>query len=64
MIPLNENLHQLQRSGIRLYTNLAKTVDDCVMLTIGEPDFDTPLQIKDAAADALRKNRTHSAVCS
>ena len=42
MIPLNANLDPLQRSGIRLYTNLAKTVEDCVMLTIGEPDFDTP----------------------
>lgn len=61
MIPLNEHLHQLQRSGIRLYTNLAKTVDDCVMLTIGEPDFDTPQQIKDAAVAALGKNRTHYA---
>jgi len=61
MIPLNENLHQMQRSGIRRYTNLAKTVDGCVMLTIGEPDFDTPQPIKDAAVAALGKNRTHYA---
>ena len=61
MISLNENLWQLQRSGIRLYTNLAKTVEDCVMLTIGEPDFDTPAQIKQAAVAALDRNRTHYA---
>jgi len=61
MIPLNENLWQLQRSGIRLYTNLAKTVEDCVMLTIGEPDFDTPEEVKQAAVAALAKNRTHYA---
>lgn len=61
MIPLNSNLSTLQRSGIRLFTNLAKTVPDCVMLTIGEPDFDTPEQIKAAALTALFQNRTHYA---
>ena len=61
MIPLNDRLQSLQRSGIRRYTNLAKTVPDCVMLTIGEPDFDTPQEIKTAAVAALEKGRTHYA---
>jgi len=61
MIPLNEKLSVLQRSGIRRYTNLAKSVSGCVMLTIGEPDFDTPREIKAAAVAALEKNRTHYA---
>ena len=61
MIPLNSNLSTLQRSGIRLFTNLAKTVPDCVMLTIGEPDFDTPEEIKATALTALFQNRTHYA---
>lgn len=61
MIPLNSNLTSLQRSGIRRFTNLAKTVDDCVMLTIGEPDFDTPEEIKAAALTSLFQNRTHYA---
>lgn len=61
MIPLNANLSTLQRSGIRQFTNLAKTVPDCVMLTIGEPDFDTPEPIKAAALTALFQNRTHYA---
>ena len=61
MIPINENLLKLKRSGIRLYTNLARTVDGCVMLTIGEPDFDTPQAIKDAAAAAIAANQTHYA---
>ena len=61
MIPINENLLKLKRSGIRLYTNLARTVDDCVMLTIGEPDFDTPQAIKDAAAAAIAANQPHYA---
>ena len=61
MIPLNSNLDSLQRSGIRRFTNLAKTVPDCVMLTIGEPDFDTPEEIKAAALTSLFQNRTHYA---
>ena len=61
MIPLNQNLSTLQRSGIRQFTNLAKTVDDCVMLTIGEPDFDTPESVKAAALTALFQGRTHYA---
>ena len=61
MIPLNTNLSLLKRSGIRRYTNLAKTVPGCVMLTIGEPDFDTPEAIKAAAMTALFQNRTHYA---
>ncbi len=61
MIPLNSNLDTLTRSGIRRFTNLAKTVDGCIMLTIGEPDFDTPEEIKAAALTALFQNRTHYA---
>ena len=61
MIPLNSNLSTLQRSGIRQFTNLAKTTPDCVMLTIGEPDFNTPEQIKAAALTSLFQNRTHYA---
>ena len=61
MISLNNNLSPLERSGIRRYTNLAKTVPGCVMLTIGEPDFDTPEEIKAAALASLFQNRTHYA---
>ncbi len=61
MIALNQNLNNLQRSGIRRFTNLAKEVPDCVMLTIGEPDHDTPEPIKAAAVAALERNRTHYA---
>ena len=61
MIPLNQNLSSLKRSAIRVYTNLAKQTPGCVMLTIGEPDFDTPEVIKEAAMAALKANQTHYA---
>ena len=61
MIPLNSNLTSLKRSGIRVYTNMAREIPDCAMLTIGEPDFDTPQPIKDAAWQSLNQGRTHYA---
>ena len=61
MIPLNNNLLSLQRSQIRVYTNLARQTPGCVMLTIGEPDLDTPEAIKAAAVEAIHNNLTHYA---
>ena len=61
MIPLNQNLSGLKRSAIRVYTNLARQTPDCAMLTIGEPDFDTPEAIKAAAVSALEAGQTHYA---
>ena len=61
MIPLNHNLNSLKRSQIRVFTNLAKATPGCAMLTIGEPDLDTPGEIKQAAVDALYNNQTHYA---
>ena len=61
MIPLNQNLASLQRSGIRVFTNLARQTPGCVLLTIGEPDFATPEAIKTAAREALERDETHYA---
>ena len=61
MIELNTNLSTLKRSGIRVFTNLARQTPDCAMLTIGEPDFATPQPICRSAAEALREGQTHYA---
>ena len=61
MIPLNQNLNALKRSAIRVYSNMAREIPDCAMLTIGEPDFDTPEAIKLAAIAALNAGQTHYA---
>ena len=61
MIPINHCLDPLQRSGIRLFTNLARQTPDCRMLTIGEPDLPTPEPIKAAALAALAEDQTHYA---
>ena len=61
MIPVNPHLDALRRSPIRVYTNLAATVPGCVRLTIGEPDMDTPANIRTAAAAAIDAGMTHYA---
>lgn len=61
MIPLNQNLNTLKRSPIRRYTNMARETEDCAMLTIGEPDLDTPEAVKAAAIAALEADQTHYA---
>ena len=61
MIPLNNNLSALKRSQIRVYTNLARETEDCAMLTIGEPDLNTPEEIKGAAIAAIEADQTHYA---
>lgn len=61
MIPLNSNLTVLKRSPIRLFTNLARQIPGCAMLTIGEPDFDTPENIRESAVSAIRAGNTHYA---
>ena len=58
---MNQNLLNLVPSGIRRFTNLAKATPGCKMLTIGEPDFDTPEPIRDAATKALADGLTHYA---
>ena len=59
MIPPSPRMAQLVPSGIRAFTALAKTVPGCVELTLGEPEFDTPQPIKDAAWAALQAGQTH-----
>lgn len=46
-------------SGIRKMFDLAAQYDDVINLTVGEPDFDTPCNIKEAAKKALDEGYTH-----
>jgi aspartate/methionine/tyrosine aminotransferase len=56
---LNEILLNMDLSGIRRFSEEANQVEGVVRLTIGEPMFDTPQNIKQAAIDALAANDTH-----
>ncbi len=46
-------------SGIRRMFDLAEQYNDAIKLTVGEPNFDTPDNIKEAAKRALDEGFTH-----
>ncbi|MEE3362288.1 MAG: pyridoxal phosphate-dependent aminotransferase [Anaerovoracaceae bacterium] len=48
-------------SGIRKMFDIAAKYDDVIKLTVGEPNFDTPEFIKDAAKNALDEGFVHYA---
>ena len=58
---MNANILNMKPSGIRRFTALARVTPGCKMLTIGEPDFDTPEPIRAAAAQAMAEGLTHYA---
>lgn len=61
--PLANRTESIQRSPIREMFDLAqqyeRTDADLVHLEIGEPDFDTPAHIVDAATQAVSEGATH-----
>jgi len=46
-------------SGVRRMFNLAQKHGNVINLTVGEPDFDTPKYVIDAAMEAMEKAYTH-----
>jgi aspartate aminotransferase len=48
----------MRRSGIREIMDLAGEGADVVRLEVGEPDFDTPAHVVEAAAEAARRGMT------
>ncbi|MEG0804103.1 MAG: aminotransferase class I/II-fold pyridoxal phosphate-dependent enzyme, partial [Pygmaiobacter sp.] len=56
---INTAVQRVQMSGIREFTTLAKNTPGCILLAIGEPDFNTPAAIKEVAKQDLDANLTH-----
>ena len=56
---LNSALYSVKRSAIRVYSQMAKNTPGCISLTLGEPDFDTPGNIREAAKASLDAGDTH-----
>ncbi len=57
---ISERADTFERSGIRVMFELAEEQGgDLVRLEVGEPDFDTPEHVIDAAAQAARDGETH-----
>ncbi len=55
---LSYNIEELKLSGIRILGQEAARISDVISLTIGEPMFNTPDEVKEAAKKALDENHT------
>ena len=55
---LNPTVADIKPSGIRKFFDIAATMDNVISLGVGEPDFQTPWQIRKAGITSLEKGRT------
>lgn len=55
---LNKTVKEIKPSGIRRFFDIAATMDDVISLGVGEPDFQTPWQIRKAGINSLEHGKT------
>ena len=55
---LNPTVVSIKPSGIRKFFDIAATMKDVISLGVGEPDFQTPWQIRKAGINSLEKGKT------
>ncbi|ADG40499.1 MULTISPECIES: aminotransferase class I/II-fold pyridoxal phosphate-dependent enzyme [Leuconostoc] len=58
---LNHNLARVQPSAIRAFDNEVSAIPGILKLTLGEPDFNVPEHIKQAAVKSILENDSHYA---
>lgn len=55
----NQQVYQIEVSDIRKFDERVSAIPGMIKLTLGEPDFDTPEHIKQAAIQAIKDNESH-----
>ena len=55
---LSKTVQEIRPSGIRKFFDIANEMEDVISLSIGEPDFKTPWEIRKKAIQTLEKGRT------
>ena len=55
---LNKTVTDIPPSGIRKFFDIATTMDGVISLGVGEPDFQTPWQIRKAGITSLQNGKT------
>lgn len=55
---LNPTVTDIKPSGIRKFFDIAATMDNVISLGVGEPDFQTPWQIRKAGINSLERGKT------
>ncbi|OYW69577.1 MAG: aspartate aminotransferase, partial [Aerococcus viridans] len=58
---INKRLAQITKSEIRAFDAKVSNIPNLLNFTIGEPNFDTPTFVKEAAKRAIDENQTHYA---
>lgn len=58
---LNKNFARLKPVGIREFDYRASTIPGIIKLTLGEPDFNVPDAMKEAAINSIKDNDSHYA---
>jgi len=55
---LNKTVLDIKPSGIRKFFDIAETMDEVISLGVGEPDFQTPWEVRKAGITSLEKGKT------
>ena len=55
---MTQRIQELKPSGIRRFFNVAAEMGDCISLGVGEPDFVTPWEIRQAGINSLEAGKT------
>ena len=55
---LNDTVREIPPSGIRKFFDLANQMEGVISLGVGEPDFDTPWKIREAAIYSIEQGKT------
>ena len=53
-----DKIKNIKPSGIRKFFDIANSIEDCISLGVGEPDFDTPWHIAEEGIYSLEQGRT------
>jgi len=56
--PISHRANELSPSGIRKFFDLVHSMPDAISLGVGEPDFVTPWNIREAAIESIEKGQT------
>ncbi len=55
---ISDKCREIKPSGIRRFFDVAATMENVISLGVGEPDFQTPWQVRKTAISALEKGKT------
>src|SRR5579884_644978 len=55
----SKRVDAIPASGIRRFFDIIATMEDVISLGVGEPDFVTPEQVREAAVRSIRQGHTH-----